>query len=236
MLNKKEYVFRDPAGKRGWIDIEICQSARYGAPGMRREKRKKPTPEQVKKQNLKNKEIRIWRYIRANFEEGDYWITLTYRPKERPPDVKIVQDHFAKFRKKIRGAYRKYGYELKYIYSIEVGSKGGIHIHMILNRMDKTDQEIVRAWSRGHAHITPLYREGEYRKLAAYIAKADIYNHSRNLIFPRRRVKQLRNRAWKRQPRAYKGYYVDKNSIVTGINPVTGTQFMHYTMVRFRRD
>lgn len=235
MLNKKEYRFDDPNGISDWIDIEICHSGKYGAPGMKREKRKKPTPEQIQKMNQKNKEKKIWRYLRANFRPGDYWITLTYRKGERPSEEE-VKKHLAKFRRQLRDAYRKLGEELKYIYSIEIGKLGGIHVHMVLNRIDQSDRIITKYWDHGYTYFVPIYAEGGYRRLAEYIAKAKIYNRSKNLMFPRLRVRRINNREWKRQPRAYKGYYVDKDSIVAGINPVTGREYMHYTMIRFRRD
>ena len=80
MLKKKEYRF----GDGDYIEIEIYQDGRYGAPGKKREPKKKPTPEQIQKQNQKNKEIRIRRYLRANFKKNDYWITGTYKKENRP--------------------------------------------------------------------------------------------------------------------------------------------------------
>ena len=50
MLKKKEYRF----GDGDYIEIEIYQDGRYGAPGKKREPKKKPTPEQIQKQNQKN--------------------------------------------------------------------------------------------------------------------------------------------------------------------------------------
>ena len=125
---------------------------------------------------------------------------------------------------------------MKYIYSIEIGKLGGIHVHMVMNRIDRSDRIITKYWDHGYTYFVPIYAEGGYRRLAEYIAKAKIYNRSKNLMFPRLRVRRINNREWKRQPRAYKGYYVDKDSIVVGINPVTGRKYMHHTMIRFRRD
>ena len=110
---------------------------------------------------------------------------------------------------------------------------------MVANRIEGGDAILSECWPHGHIHLTLLYEEGGFQELAEYIGKPGeekFYTHSRNLVFPKLRIRRIRNREWKRQPRAYKGYYVDKDSVVVGYNPVTGKQYMHYVMVRFRRD
>ena len=49
-----------------------------GAKGEHRAKRKKPTPEQVKRQNQINKENKYRHLLKANFLPGDCWVTLKY--------------------------------------------------------------------------------------------------------------------------------------------------------------
>lgn len=235
MLRKKEYRFR----KGEYIEIEIYQDGRYGAPGKKREPKKKPTPEQVQRQNQKNKENRIRRYIKNNFQKNDYWITGTYRKGNRPASVEEAKKHLEKYRRKLRDKYRKAGKEFKYICLLEIGSRGGVHFHMVANRIEGGDALLSECWPHGHIHLTLLYEEGGFRDLAEYIGKSGedkYYTHSRNLIFPKVRSKQIRNREWKKQPKIYEGYYLEKDSLVIGENPNTKKQYMHYAMVRFRRD
>lgn len=235
MLKKKEYRF----GDGDYIEIEIYQDGRYGAPGKKREPKKRPTPEQIQRQNQKNKEIRIRRYLRANFKKNDYWITGTYKKENRPASMEEAKKHLEKYRRKLRDKYRRAGAEFKYICCIEIGSRGGVHFHMVTNRIEGGDALLSECWTHGHIHLTLLYEEGGFQELAEYIGKPGeekFYTHSRNLVFPKLRIRKIRNREWKRQPRAYKRYYVDKESVVVGYNPVTGKQYMHYAMVRFRRD
>ena len=47
---KKTYRYRNA------IEIEERHTGRYGAPGLKRQKKKKPTPEQMERQNQHNKE------------------------------------------------------------------------------------------------------------------------------------------------------------------------------------
>jgi hypothetical protein len=43
-------------------------------------------------------------------------------------------------------------------------------------------------------------------------------------------------RRWPEEPKPKKGYEIDKNSIVNGINPVTGYPWQHYTMRKIRGE
>ena len=40
---------------------------------------------------------------------------------------------------------------------------------------------------------------------------------------------------WQEEPKAKKGYYIDKETYYEGINPVTGYKYRHYTMIRLNR-
>ena len=49
------------------IEHEFKFAGRYGAKGEKRAKKEKATPEQIAKQNLRNKETRMRRLMKANF-------------------------------------------------------------------------------------------------------------------------------------------------------------------------
>lgn len=56
----------------------------YGAPGKKRAKKRKPTPEEVDEFNSKNRARQLRRLILANFNVGDWHVVLNYRPDQRP--------------------------------------------------------------------------------------------------------------------------------------------------------
>ncbi|MDD3137568.1 MAG: hypothetical protein PHX08_01165 [Lachnospiraceae bacterium] len=235
---RKTYRFKNS------IEIEEYHNGRYGAPGEKRLQRKKATPEQIKKQNQTNREKEARRKIEANFEEGDCWSTLTYRQKERPPDFGSALDDFGKFRRKIRREYKKRGYELKWMALSEYGSRGGVHHHFLLNRIPDTDLLLAKHWTRGAPVTTLIYEEGRYKKLAEYLTKETNeknklkdknYSCSRNLIKIEPEKDIVLNRSIEKEPKNRKGYYVDKESIVEGINPVTGYKYRHYALIRLNR-
>lgn len=151
----------------------------YGAKGETRGERRKRTPEELRKQNLRDRETRLRRLISANFFPEDLWITLKYPAGSRPGTEKATQD-FRKFLRKLRTEYKKAGDEARFIYRLEIGKRGGVHLHLLLNRMkgDRgTDLIVGKIWGKvigagsGYAHFDNLRDAGGFEKLSAYIAK-----------------------------------------------------------------
>lgn len=242
---------------RNSIEYEYKWQGNYGAKGEKRQKKIKATPEQIKKQNQKNREKYVRRLLKCNFVEGDLWITLKYPAKTRKPLYEVKKD-FKKFIDSLRGKYKRRGQPLKYIYRVEVGRKGGIHVHMVINRIrgEDTDLLIQKTWKHGRVNFTSIYESGGYESLAAYITKQPdeevekqlsmfpveerkeliSFNSSRNLIRPAPERKVYRKRTMRKLleegPKPAEGFYIDKNSIYSGINPYTGMHYLQYTEYR----
>ena len=250
MYTKKTYRFRDSR------EIEISHFGRYGAKGERRLPKKKATPEQIKKQNQKNRETRMRRLIKANFEDGDFWMTLKYRAGTRKPIEEVKKD-LKKFVRAVRSVYARQKLEMKYIYRIEIGKEGGIHVHMVLNRVTDADRIISEMWRQGVVNFTRI--RGDVKRLAEYIVKPppeemagqlslfdeserkDIvkYSTSRNLIRPAPDRREYKDRTVRRilenGPAPTKGFYIDADSVEIGINPVTGYPYVRYTELKLGR-
>ena len=197
------------------IDVIEYHTARYGAPGQKREKRRKATPEEMAKANQRNKERQCWYLILANFMTGDYFLTLTYREQERPEDMELR--------------------------NIEVGTRGAWHVHMITNRIRGGLDIILKEWKHGRVQSQTMYAEGRFRDLAKYITKGQgndqrlresNYSTSRNLIRPVPEVRRYEKYKTWRKMRIPKNYYVDPDSIVEGINPWTGYPYRKYVLVK----
>ena len=245
-------------------EVSLFYDGRYGARGEKRAPKRKATPEQIQKQNQHNRERTVRHYINENFTEEDYWVTLKY-PAGTKKSVPEMREDFTKFCRKMRYRYKKAGEEFKYIYRMEVGRKGGLHVHILLNRIENTDLYIKDCWI-GHPWITTLYDEGGQEKLAEYITKKpddeikgqlsffpeeereDLvrYGVSRNLRKPVPEVKEYSRKTVKKEIEliesgdymklATPGFYIDKNSIRIGVNPYTGRSYLHYTERRIRRE
>lgn len=234
---------------------EIAYNGNYGAKGEKRAAKKKATPEQIKKQNKRNKEKRLRRLIKKNFlPDEDYWITLTYRKEDRPDEQQAKED-IRKLFAVLRREYKKTDTDFKFIKKLEIGKRGAVHIHLVLNRIRgstaTTDQLLARHWKKGKIYYQLLYERGGFADLAAYLVKperaADTedttasghYSTSRNLIRPEPIKKEYKRRTLRKAmqfgPEPKEGYYIDKESIVIGTNPFTGKSYLHYTEYRIRK-
>lgn len=221
------------------VEIEDHHTARYRPPGEKRGKREKPTPKEMEKYNQYMKVKKCRHKLRKYFTDKDYWVLLTWRREERPPDMAVAKKIFSDFMKKVRKLYKLKETPCRWIRNIEVGSRGAWHIHLIINRISDLDVILNEAWRWGRVSIRFLYEEGGFADLAEYVTKSEKtdsslreanYSTSRNMpLDPPHRTVYLRWRTWKENLRVPKGYEVDKNSIVEGINPITGYPYRRYT-------
>ena len=216
--------------------------ANYGAPGMKRGPCRKKTPEDVEKANMRERIRRIKGLILCNFGPGDYHLILNYRPGEQPEDFGEAGRQLQKFHRKMRTLCRKAGKEYKYIAITERGRRGSIlHHHLIIQDIEgmNTARVVKECWEHGNCYFSGLYEEGEYEKLAGYLAKKETkdaeggksYSASRNLQKPAVKTERMARRIWP-EPKAPKGWILIKDSVVEGENPVTGYPYQHYMIRR----
>lgn len=225
------------------IEVHEYHDAKYGAPGQKRQKKKKATPEQIARQNQKNRErLARWK-LREYFNVNDYFTTLTYRKDERPESMEACRKDLQKFLRKIRKLYKAAGKEMRYMLNIEVGTRGAWHAHIVLKRVPDLDVAMAKAWGHGKVVNQLLYEKGEFRELAAYITKSPVndkklkdakYSCSKNM--PLKEPEKKVYRKWKTwgKVRVPKGWYLDKDSVVEGIN-LWGFPYREYTLLRIQR-
>lgn len=227
------------------MQVKNFYPGNYGAPGRKRAKKRKRTPEEMKQQNERNRWRRLQRIILANFKAGDWHLILKYKKGTAPEDYKAAVAQRGSFIEKMRNAFRRAGIPFKWIAVTERGKKGQVlHHHLIIEDIEKegvnTVQLVKKYWTYGNVFFAALYEEGEYEKLAEYIVKAETkeecgwctYSRSRNLVIPQPKRRVMKRRIWKKEPPAKKGWYVIKESIVNGINPFTECPYQYYTMRR----
>ena len=234
------------------LEVEEKHTGRYGARGQKRQKKKDPTPEDIMRQNQWKRVRLLRRLIKWNFTTGDSWITLTYRKDARPSWEEMIK-HMQKFIRQLQARYRKYGWNLKYIWRPQIGKKGAIHIHILLSAMSnnetRTEKLVRELWTYGNPNMKVVY-DVKGGDLAEYIAtplqerepeEARDYHPSRNLIRKEPERETIRRRSLIdkqgriREIKPKKGYYVDPNSIEQGINPVTGYAYRRYTLAKIDR-
>lgn len=153
----------------------------YGAKSDVRGKRKKPTPEQMARQNKLNRIKKIRLYLQANFYQNDLYLTLKYPKGTRKSKDEFLKD-IAVFQRKLRNEYRKRGEELKWIRRLEIGKRGGLHAHYVINRIYGVELLAYKCWEHGQSHFSYLSEEGGMAALADYFAK-DPPEKTRQLSF-----------------------------------------------------
>ena len=210
----------------------------------RTQKNQKPTTEAQKKVNLRRAEDILTKKMDANFCGNDYYITLDYRPDERPEGKEELLEQMKKFLRDMRKLYKQEETTLKYIWVAEIGSKGATHIHMVVNEIDI--KKLKKMWKYGGMTIKPMWDDGNYRKLAAYFIKysektlnttgelhGKRWNQSKNLITPPEKIQVIKSRDhYSQNIKVPKGYYLDKDSVRTGVHEITGYSFLRYTLVK----
>ena len=127
MYIKKTYI----TGKV--IEVEKIYSRRYHPKNSTRSNRINPTSLEMQKMNERNARKKLRRLINANFELGDYSVTLTYDEFNQTKDPEIAKKDLQKFIRKLRDKMHKEGQELKYVSVTEYG-KNTIHHHLVIKK------------------------------------------------------------------------------------------------------
>ena len=229
---------------KGEREVENIFSGRYGKrtpPSGRRA----PTPEEQEQINEQQCIRKLRRKIHANFDKDDLFETLTYG-RDRRPDPKGAAHELRLLLNRLRGIWKRAGTDLRYIVVTEYKSKS-IHHHLIVNDLpDGTGaKKIAQSWSRnGHSNTKYLYEDGQYEQLAAYLIKETSktfrdpdnpsklrYSCSRNLVTPVAKTRILKRDDWPEEPREPKGYYLEKGSLVNGVNKM-GYRYQYYRLIK----
>lgn len=249
---RKTYRFR----QGDIIDVEEFHDGNYGSPGRSREKKRKPTEEQMRAANARNKMLRCRRRLLEYFTPGDIFATWTYEVKNRPPTMKDALKDFQKAIREVRKEYKNRKRELFWIRNIERGTKGAWHIHLVVNEIGDTASILMKAWKKGATYVTEIRNnskiyDADFTRLAGYMTKDEHtvemrsdgtpgkprikesnYNTSRNMPLPEPKVDKLLT--WKKAPKPKNGYYMV--SFFEGENPATGLRYRRYTMARLKKE
>ena len=212
------------------IEVKEYHSARYGAPGEKREAKTKPTPAAVRKQNQRRREAKAERMIAANFTEGDLVRTLTWAREKRPKNMKEAQAVFRRFYQRLKREYRKRFYDLFWMANIECTERGAWHIHFLVNKIFGAGEIIKELWQEIGGVYDQTLRDLSGKKLGAYFTKTPEsteegehkvteakFSHSRNLEIPEAEERVISGWKMTDRPRPPKGYYLIKESYYEGI-------------------
>lgn len=240
--------------------LEICQagkirevskyhSARFPGKtkGEQRGERVEASPETQRKinQRLAAKHLR-W-LLNANFRDGDYLLTFSYRMQDRPTDSKDMGRDIRRTIRRLRKMLARHGVELKYVYVKELGKRGAAHIHMVMNQCDgcNMSETLRECWGKGYVRIELLGSDGQYAAIAEYFIKyaektvetegklvGKRWNPSRNLVHPKPVKKVIRNvKSFYTAVKVPAGYYLEPDSVLQGFTK-DGFDYFSYSLHR----
>ena len=238
------------------LSLEITESHtnRLRPPGIGRQKKQAPTPEAMRRSNQRARERQAVALMRNNFRPGDCYMTLTWRPEDRPEGMKEARRQVTNFLDRVKRKYARYGGEMKYMANIEEGSRGAWHIHIVVPELFDDRKTPMAAsflsscWRYGRVDVDHLRPDGMFRKLAEYISKTHDSDparvrqakmlRSRNLIKPKAETKEYTRRqvmdkrgVWK-SIKVPDGYYLDESSVYEGRNLFTGFPYRRYSLIK----
>ena len=224
----------------------ISKSHSLRTAGIKRGEKRERTKEEMEKQNARNRAIHTQLLILGNFREG-WHVTLTYTKENRPAEADDAKKELRRFLQKAGRRYKKAGYEFKWLCVTEIGAKGAVHHHLIIQDIQDGEFSSVRVvkecWDRGGKYLTPMYEDGEYQQLSEYLTKKETkenvsgckVTHSRNLIMPKVKRKKRKGNSWLPDPKVPKGWELVKESLHNGLNAFTGLPCQHYLLIQIER-
>lgn len=219
------------------IDITLKYSIKSGR-GQRAAK-SNPSREAVIRNNDKIAVKELARLLNSNFHPGDWHATLTYEGDE--PSQKEAKKELRNFIRRMGREYAKAKREFRWIAVTEYKNHR-IHHHVVMSYIESS--VINEQWKRGYVKYSALDRSRNYRKLAEYLVKETTktmrepgnetkrrWTSSRNLVRPIIKREIVHPSAMFEQPKAFKGYEIDQDTIHRYEHPFTGIEHLEYMMV-----
>lgn len=159
------------------------------------------TKEQMQEANYRKAVKEFVRLVNCNFDNNDYFITLTYIPEFAPQDEKEADRNIANFISRVKYLYKKKGgnpKQFKCAYAPEVsiykrGERAGrknYHYHMFMSGDLLTADEIKNLWFFGSKGSVEHYDPERFGPEAAarYMVKSKLgkklYRSTRNMKKP----------------------------------------------------
>lgn len=198
--------------------------------GGKHRKPTRPLSEKQKKSNLNRAAFECTKILNSNFNEDDYWFTLTYEESCFPEDLDAARGNLRKFLRSLRTIYKKSGGFIKYVCCTEFSEEGRLHHHMVISSLGGQIEAkaIEEKWRYGFCYSENLYDQGNYADLAQYIVKKDYWEEnggvgkkwfaSRNIERPEEEILEAPSMKVIPEITESPGYYVDPKTIREGIS------------------
>lgn len=174
-----------------YLEINIYHISKKEQKKSRKRKKKESRKEQ-KNLNDKNAKKNFRRLLNANFDNNDYVLHGTFNKEFRPKNEDELRKYVTNYLARVKRRRKKLGLpELKYVYVIEMGERGAIHVHIVMSggNVEGYRNIVEDLWKGGRVNADRLQLdEFGLKDLASYLTKdpkgKKRWSSSRNLIHP----------------------------------------------------
>ena len=210
--------------------------------GKKRGPKMQVTSDKVWAYNLKQSIFKATLILNHNFVPGDHHLQLTY--KNEPASRAEAEKDRKAFLRKVTAECRKEGIEFKW-FAITAREGKRLHHHIVCSNIPM--KIINKCWpkeGKGIVFHNPLWDNPNYSRLAEYLLKEAAALHmecgmiskkrfttSRNIVIPEGREEEITKRSIEDEPKAFKDYEIDEDSIQVFENELTDTLCREYIMI-----
>ena len=166
---------------------------------VRREKMNESSDSQ-KKRNEIRQQFKLERELAANFENGDYYVTLNFS------DDCGMEEFKKRTAKMLRRLRSMNGGLFEYINVPEIGPiSGKYHLHIVISK-SITPEMITEAWEWGSVNIKIIYSAPRFKRLAEYLLKKNTpegmkaWTCGRANKKPEEKTKKIRRKNFRKVP------------------------------------
>lgn len=227
----------------GVIEIDKYCRMRSYTKGESRGKKTKATSDAQKKVNDRHSKKKKQRIIKANFKKGDLFLTFTYKEGERPKTKDEARVDKKNLLGRIRKKLERMGKKFSYVAVTEIGTKGGVHHHLLVRG---SDAEIFQnVWEKGGIDFKFIYSE-DVERLAEYLSGDDeteerkkhecvyeFWSHSKDLVIPEVKRERISSRSFIKIPKVKRGYILA--DLRQGINS-WGYEWQSYKLIPIGKE
>lgn len=194
--------------RAGRVVRQALYAPRDPSPNKRGRRSLSISKEDKQRANFKTSYEKLLMLVCANFEPGDWWVTLTYSDEYVPEHREASKKYWRKFMRNYRKYCKANKDPLLYVYCTQITTSNGgrrLHHHMILRFESDQDQEQMESlWEWGHIHARKLkdwdeildkvhYMCREPRELGVYVPGEQMWTASRGLYRPKFEYTMLDN-------------------------------------------
>lgn len=243
------YIKKTVKTKHGiFVTKTKCTYYNPAATKRRRSVRLVPTPEKKQKRNERQKYLHNKYLIFNNFDEGDMWVTLTYRAESVPSDPDEAHKNLMHILSNLQKKLKRKGIPLMHFSKTEAGDNIRVHHHLLIKNNFQVISMLYEYWKEyGNIRDFREIYDIENGRLVKYILSSEHknlnfekYSHSRNLVEPEVETRIYPSNAFRENPKPPKpdidGTEYEIRNLKNFFPDRDGFIYQEYEIVKVRKE